>query len=117
MNPTAKRRTSRLSTVLRFAAWRFGSRIRKKAYKRALELGAQPVEIATGPMELRQPAIKGIGGAPLYLFDRFGDGTSIYDIDFLFIEGVDRNPVGAGLKFIDHLTPPTVCISIRNSPR
>jgi len=38
-----------------------------KAYNRALELGAQPIEIPTGPMELRLPAIKGIGGAPLYL--------------------------------------------------
>ncbi|WP_225774365.1 4-hydroxyphenylpyruvate dioxygenase [Pseudomonas sp. Marseille-Q5115] len=75
-----------------------------QAYKRALELGAQPVEIPTGPMELRLPAIKGIGGAPLYLIDRFGDGTSIYDIDFEFIEGVDRHPEGAGLKLIDHLT-------------
>ena len=36
-----------------------------KAYARALELGAQPIEIPTGPMELRLPAIKGIGGAPL----------------------------------------------------
>jgi 4-hydroxyphenylpyruvate dioxygenase len=35
------------------------------AYNRALELGAQPVDIPTGPMELRLPAIKGIGGAPL----------------------------------------------------
>lgn len=75
-----------------------------KAYERALALGAQPLEIAVGPMELRLPAIKGIGGAPLYLIDRFGEGTSIYDIDFNFIEGVDRHPVGAGLKFIDHLT-------------
>ncbi|WP_236235779.1 4-hydroxyphenylpyruvate dioxygenase [Pseudomonas faucium] len=75
-----------------------------EAYARALELGAQPVEIETGPMELRLPAIKGIGGAPLYLIDRFEEGSSIYDIDFNFIEGVDRNPVGAGLKIIDHLT-------------
>ncbi|WP_151637558.1 4-hydroxyphenylpyruvate dioxygenase [Noviherbaspirillum aerium] len=75
-----------------------------KAYNLALELGAQPVEIPTGPMELRLPAIKGIGGAPLYLIDRFEDGKSIYDIDFEFIEGVDRNPKGAGLKIIDHLT-------------
>lgn len=74
------------------------------AYKRALELGAQPVEIATGPMELRLPAIKGIGGAPLYLIDRFEDGKSIYDIDFAFIEGAQRRPVGHGLKLIDHLT-------------
>jgi len=75
-----------------------------KAYNRALELGAQPIEIPTGPMELRLPAIKGIGGAPLYLIDRFEDGKSIYDIDFEFIEGVDRHPVGHGLKLIDHLT-------------
>ena len=74
------------------------------AYERALALGAQPIEIATGPMELRLPAIKGIGGAPLYLIDRFADGESIYDIDFKFIEGVDRHPVGHGFKLIDHLT-------------
>jgi len=74
------------------------------AYTRALELGAQPVDIPTGPMELRLPAVKGIGGAPLYLIDRFKDGESIYDIDFRFIEGVDRHPFGHGLKFIDHLT-------------
>ena len=49
------------------------------AYQRALELGAQPVEIATGPMELRLPAIKGI-------------------------EGAERRPFGHGLKLIDHLT-------------
>ncbi len=75
-----------------------------KAYDRALELGAQPVDIPTGPMELRLPAIKGIGGAPLYLIDRYEDGKSIYDIDFEFIEGVDRHPKGVGLKIVDHLT-------------
>jgi 4-hydroxyphenylpyruvate dioxygenase len=74
------------------------------AYKRALELGAQPVDVPTGPMELRLPAIKGIGGAPLYLIDRFEDGRSIYDIDFEFIEGVERHPVGHGLKVVDHMT-------------
>jgi 4-hydroxyphenylpyruvate dioxygenase len=74
------------------------------AYERALALGAQPVDIPTGPMELRLPAIKGIGGAPLYLIDRFEDGKSIYDIDFEFLDGVDRHPVGHGFKSIDHLT-------------
>jgi 4-hydroxyphenylpyruvate dioxygenase len=74
------------------------------AYNRALSLGAQPIELATGPMELRLPAIKGIGGAPLYLIDRFEDGKSIYDIDFDFLDGVERHPVGHGLRCIDHLT-------------
>src|SRR5690554_4257017 len=74
------------------------------AYRRALDLGAQPMEMPTGPMELRLPAIRGIGGAPLYLIDRYGDGTAIYDIDFRFIDGVDRHPAGHGLREIDHLT-------------
>jgi len=75
-----------------------------QAYERALAQGAQPVEMATGPMELRLPAIRGIGGAPLYLIDRFGDGASIYDIDFRFVDGVERHPRGHGLRVIDHLT-------------
>ena len=75
-----------------------------RAYARALELGAQPVDVPTGPMELKLPAIKGIGGAPLYLIDRYEDGKSIYDIDFEWVEDVERHPVGHGLKIIDHLT-------------
>jgi 4-hydroxyphenylpyruvate dioxygenase len=75
-----------------------------RAYARALELGAQPIDLPTGPMELRLPAIKGIGGAPLYLIDRFEDGRSIYDIDFEFIAGVDRHPRGHGFEVVDHLT-------------
>jgi 4-hydroxyphenylpyruvate dioxygenase len=75
-----------------------------QAYHRALELGAQPIDIPTGPMELRLPAIRGIGGAPLYLIDRYDEGSSIYDIDFEYLEGVDRHPKGCGLKVIDHLT-------------
>jgi 4-hydroxyphenylpyruvate dioxygenase len=74
------------------------------AYQRALEHGAQPIEMPTGPMELRLPAIKGIGGAPLYLIDRYQPGGSIYDIDFEFFEGVDRHPEGCGFSIIDHLT-------------
>ena len=74
------------------------------AYHRALELGAQPIDIPTGPMELRLPAIKGIGGAPIYLIDRYEDGSSIYDIDFKFIGGADRYPEGCGFHSLDHLT-------------
>jgi len=74
------------------------------AYRRALDLGAQPVDIPTGPMELRLPAIRGIGGAPLYLIDRYEDGSAIYDIDFEWLDDVDRRPAGLGLKHIDHLT-------------
>ncbi|MEJ2257661.1 MAG: 4-hydroxyphenylpyruvate dioxygenase [Woeseiaceae bacterium] len=74
------------------------------AYQRALEKGAQPVEIPTGPMELRLPAIRGIGGATVYLIDRYAEGSSIYDIDFNYLDGVERHPKGCGFKVIDHLT-------------
>jgi 4-hydroxyphenylpyruvate dioxygenase len=74
------------------------------AYERAIEMGAQPVDIPTGPMELRLPAIRGIGGAPLYLIDRYERGSSIYDIDFKYLPDVDPYPEGLGLKVIDHLT-------------
>lgn len=74
------------------------------AYNEALRKGAQPVELYTGPMELRLPAIKGIGGAALYLIDRYKEGETIYDIDFEWIEGVDRHPEGCGFHTLDHLT-------------
>ena len=74
------------------------------AYDAAIARGAEPVETRTGPMELRLPAIRGIGGAMIYLVDRYGDALSIYDIDFDYLPGVDRNPVGAGFKIIDHMT-------------
>ena len=83
-----------------------GFRVRdaRKAYDHALAQGAEPVETRTGPMELRLPAIRGIGGAIIYLVDRYGDGLSIYDIDFNYLEGVERHPKGAGFTIIDHLT-------------
>jgi 4-hydroxyphenylpyruvate dioxygenase len=71
------------------------------AYKRALELGAQPFSGRTGPMELNIPAIEGIGGSALYLVDRYG-GHTIYDVDFVPVG--DENVAGVGLSAIDHLT-------------
>jgi len=79
-----------------------------KAYAEALARGAEPVEMSTGPMELRLPGIRGIGGSIIYLVDRYAadgrGGLSIYDIDFIYFPGVDRNPAGAGFHTIDHLT-------------
>ncbi|MCY3818106.1 MAG: 4-hydroxyphenylpyruvate dioxygenase [Gammaproteobacteria bacterium] len=74
------------------------------AYARALRLGAEPIDNPCGPMELRLPSIRNIGGAALYLIDRWEDGSSIYDIDFSFLPDADRHPPGVGLEVIDHLT-------------
>ena len=83
-----------------------GFRVRdaRKAYAELIARGAEIVEVKTGPMELHLPAIRGIGGAIIYLIDRYGDALSIYDIDFEYLPGVDRHPAGAGLKVVDHLT-------------
>ena len=87
-----------------------GWRVRNaaEAYALALERGAEPVEIHNGPMELRIPAIRGIGGSIIYLIDRYKsddrNDLSIYDIDFDYLPNVERNPVGAGFHTIDHLT-------------
>ena len=86
----------------------------KQAYECALELGAWGFDNHTGPMELNIPAIKGIGDSLIYFVDRWhgkeGAATgaigniSIYDVDFVPIEGADANPMGNGLTYIDHLT-------------
>ena len=73
------------------------------AFEAAVAAGAEPHPLAAGPMELNIPAIKGIGGSLIYLVDRYED-ISIYDIDFNWLPGVDRQPDGVGLKKVDHLT-------------
>src|SRR5205085_1470018 len=75
------------------------------ALKLAVERGAVPVQGPVGPMELNIPAIEGIGGANLYLVDRYG-ASEIYDVDFRPIEGADAAmaDMGVGLTYIDHLT-------------
>ncbi len=74
------------------------------AHRRAIELGAKPVEGRIGPMELNIPAIEGIGGSLIYLVDRYGLRGTIYDVDFMPLPGAEQNPRGVGLTAIDHLT-------------
>ncbi|MDH4260339.1 MAG: 4-hydroxyphenylpyruvate dioxygenase [Gammaproteobacteria bacterium] len=73
------------------------------ALRRAVELGAKPVETRVGPMELHIPAIEGIGGSIIYLVDRYGDRT-IYEVDFVPVRDPQQSVREAGLTLIDHLT-------------
>jgi 4-hydroxyphenylpyruvate dioxygenase len=88
-----------------------------RAYRRALELGAWGYDSGSGPMELKIPAVKGVGDSLIYLVDRWRgkDGRcggigdiSIYDVDFEPIAdadgSTDEQPAGVGLLTIDHLT-------------
>ena len=73
------------------------------AFERAISLGAKAYEEPVGPMELNIPAIHGIGDSLIYLVDRYGE-NSIYDVDFVPIEGVPQTVAGAGFVGVDHLT-------------
>ncbi len=75
-----------------------------RAYAHAVAQGAVPFDTRPGLMELRLPAVYGIGSSVLYLVDRYGPEHSIYDVDFRFFDGVERQPRGVGLVEIDHLT-------------
>ncbi len=88
------------------AACAMGWRVKDavKAYEYAVAQGAVPFDARPGYMELRLPAVYGIGNSVLYFIDRYGPEHSLYDVDFRWIEGVDRNPKGVGLDTLDHLT-------------
>jgi 4-hydroxyphenylpyruvate dioxygenase len=84
------------------------------AYRRATGLGAWGFANQAGPGELNIPAIKGVGDSLIYFVDRWrgkngarpGDIGNIgfYDVDFEPLEGATLDPVGHGLRYIDHLT-------------
>lgn len=75
----------------------------KKALDYVLSKGAEQVKGRVGPAELDIPAIKGIGGANVYLVDRYG-AEEIYHTDFEFIEGRGKDDNSVGLHTLDHLT-------------
>ncbi|EHL99966.1 4-hydroxyphenylpyruvate dioxygenase [Acetobacteraceae bacterium AT-5844] len=74
------------------------------AYRRALELGAEPADPEDGAKVMDLPAIKGIGGSLLYFVDRYGGSGSTYDAEFEWLGEYEPTPPGAGLYYIDHLT-------------
>ncbi|MBL4772962.1 MAG: 4-hydroxyphenylpyruvate dioxygenase [Alcanivoracaceae bacterium] len=68
------------------------------ALKHTVDKGSEPI---VGDLDL--PAVKGIGGAVLYLVDK-ANYASLLENDFEEIEGMNQHPTGWGLTFIDHLT-------------
>jgi 4-hydroxyphenylpyruvate dioxygenase len=69
------------------------------AYERALERGAWAVPTHVEVMELNIPAIHGVGASRIYFVDRYQE-FSIYDVDFVPIPTVERQPPAlAGLHW------------------
>ena len=72
--------------------------------KTVLGNGGEAIDHKAASKAVDAPVVKGIGDCMLYLVDRYGSAGSIYDADYVAIEGADPNPKGFGLTFIDHLT-------------
>lgn len=83
-------------------AWRVDNAA--QAMNHAVKLGATPVTMPAGPMELNLCGIEGIGGSHIYFIDRYGAKGSIYDVDFNWLDKPDPSPEPAGLYYLDHLT-------------
>jgi 4-hydroxyphenylpyruvate dioxygenase len=66
--------------------------------------GGEAIDHKEASKAVSAPVVKGIGDCMLYLIDRYGDAGSIYDRDYVAVEGAEQNPTGFGLTFIDHLT-------------
>ncbi|MCX7544374.1 4-hydroxyphenylpyruvate dioxygenase [Marinicella gelatinilytica] len=73
---------------------------KEAALEHSLKGGSEQIKVDNG---LDFPAIKGIGDAALYLLDK-ASHEAVLARDFEDIPGVDQNPTGFGLTFIDHLT-------------
>ena len=83
----------------------FGMRVRdaRFAFARAIERGAKAITHKPDTMPVTTEMIEGIGGSILYLVDKYGD-QDLYAGDFVYFDGVPRQPEGLGLSYIDHLT-------------
>lgn len=70
-----------------------------RAYRHMVDNGAWPIPTRAGAMELNIPGVHGVADSILYLVDRHQD-FSIYDVDFIYNEGVSRQPPAlAGMHF------------------
>ncbi|WP_274627111.1 bifunctional sugar phosphate isomerase/epimerase/4-hydroxyphenylpyruvate dioxygenase family protein [Arvimicrobium flavum] len=69
---------------------------------RARALGAEPFEQATGPGELKIPAIRGVGGGVIYFVDRKSELGRVWDIEFEPGDG-EAPPQPVGLQTVDHV--------------
>jgi len=75
-----------------------------EVFERVLGNGGEAIDHKADSRAVDAPVVKGIGDCMLYLVDRYGDAGSIYEADYEAIPGVDQDPKGFGLTFIDHLT-------------
>jgi 4-hydroxyphenylpyruvate dioxygenase len=96
---SSRPRTVQPTEVPQIAAIALRVRDAAAAYQRALDRGAWAVPTHVEVMELNIPAIHGVGSSRIYFVDRWRE-FSIYDVDFVPIPTVERQPPAlAGLHW------------------
>jgi len=75
-----------------------------EAHQKALALGIKDYDSKPNFMELRLPAVYGVGDSLLFFINRYGQEQNIYDIDFSPIEGANASDNDCGLCYVDHVT-------------
>ena len=96
---TTRPRGAQPTEVPQIAAIALRVRDAAAAYRRALDRGAWAVPTHVEVMELNIPAIHGVGASRIYFVDRWRE-FSIYDVDFVPIPTVERQPPAlAGLHW------------------
>jgi 4-hydroxyphenylpyruvate dioxygenase len=69
------------------------------AFAHSVDRGAWEIPTRASAMELHIPGIEGVGDSRVYFVDRYAD-FSIYDVDFVPIQGAPQNPPAlAGLHY------------------
>lgn len=90
---------NQLSAAPRISAIAVRVRDARTAWHYVMERGAWAAQSHAQAMELQIPAIHGVGGSRIYFVDRYRE-FSIYDIDFVPIPGVEKNPPAtAGMEY------------------
>ena len=79
------------STIPEVSAFALRVRDAALAHKHSLDLGAWDMPTRASAMELNIPGIHGVAETLIYFVDRYRD-FSIYDVDFVPLAGVERNP-------------------------
>jgi 4-hydroxyphenylpyruvate dioxygenase len=70
-----------------------------QAFQHSLDLGAWEMPTRASAMELHIPGIHGVGDSLIYFVDRYRD-FSIYDVDFVYQENIEKKPPAiAGLHW------------------
>ena len=96
---SSRPRSAQPTEVPQIAAIALRVRDAAAAYQRALDRGAWAVPTHVEVMELNIPAIHGVGSSRIYFVDRWRE-FSIYDVDFVPIPTVERQPAAlAGLHW------------------